>query len=53
MNLPYTMTEAQAASPVREFAPDIDYPYHFRGSYVDEFARLVGDASEVRVRDWY
>ena len=52
-NLPYTMTEEQAASAVREFAPDIVYPYHFRGSDVDEFARLVGDVSEVRVLDWY
>jgi len=52
-NLPYTMTPEQAASAVREFAPDIVYPYHFRGSDVDEFARLVGDVSEVRVRDWY
>jgi L-ascorbate metabolism protein UlaG (beta-lactamase superfamily) len=52
-NLPYTMTEEQAASAVREFAPGIVYPYHFRGSDVDEFTRLVGGASEVRVRDWY
>ena len=52
-NLPYTMTEQQAASAVREFEPDIVYPYHFRGSDVDEFARQVADASEVRVLDWY
>jgi len=52
-NLPYTMTEEQAASAVREFAPDVVYPYHFRGSDVDEFTRLVGDASQVRVLDWY
>ncbi len=54
-NLPYTMTEDQAASAVREFAPDVVYPYHFRGSDVTEFATLVGTGSgiEVRVRDWY
>ena len=52
-NLPYTMTEQQAASAVRAFTPDIVYPYHFRGSDVDEFTRLVGGASEVRVLEWY
>jgi L-ascorbate metabolism protein UlaG (beta-lactamase superfamily) len=55
-NLPYTMTEEQAASAVREFAPTIAYPYHYRGSDVEEFTRLVGTDSgvEVRVLDgWY
>jgi L-ascorbate metabolism protein UlaG (beta-lactamase superfamily) len=55
-NLPYTMTEEQAASAVREFAPTIAYPYHYRGSDVEEFASLVGTDSgvEVRVLDgWY
>jgi L-ascorbate metabolism protein UlaG (beta-lactamase superfamily) len=55
-NLPYTMTEEQAASAVREFAPTIAYPYHYRGSDVEEFASLVGTDGgvEVRVLDgWY
>jgi len=52
-NLPYTMTEEQAASAVRAFRPGIVYPYHYRGSDVDEFASLVGDASEVRIAGWY
>jgi L-ascorbate metabolism protein UlaG (beta-lactamase superfamily) len=54
-NLPYTMTEEQAASAVREFAPDIVYPYHYRGSDVDKFERLVGSDSGIEVRrgDWY
>lgn len=52
-NLPYTMTEAQAASAVRAFRPEVVYPYHFRGSDVEAFAEQVGDASEVRIRDWY
>ena len=52
-NLPYTMTEAQAASAVREFRPRIVYPYHFRESDIKEFTRLVGNASEVRVLQWY
>ncbi|MGD2045683.1 MAG: MBL fold metallo-hydrolase [Gemmatimonadota bacterium] len=52
-NLPYTMTEEQAASAVRAFRPDIVYPYHYRGSDPEKFASLVGDASEVRIGGWY
>ena len=55
MNLPYTMTEDQAASAVREFKPKIAYPYHYRGSDTGKFHKLVGSDSgvEVRLRDWY
>jgi len=53
MNLPYTMTVEQAAEAVRAFRPRIVYPYHFRGSDVQEFSRLVGDSSDVRIRNWY
>jgi L-ascorbate metabolism protein UlaG (beta-lactamase superfamily) len=55
MNLPYTMTEDQAASAVREFKPKIVYPYHYRGSDTGKFEKLVGSDSgvEVRLRDWY
>lgn len=54
-NLPYTMTEEQAASAVREFSPDVVYPYHYRGSDVEKFATLVGEGNgiEVRLREWY
>ena len=54
-NLPYTMTEDQAASAVREFAPDVVYPYHFGESDVAKFSTLVGEGNgiEVRLRDWY
>jgi len=53
MNLPYTMTVEQAASAVKEFKPKIVYPYHYRGSDTEKFKKLVGDDSEVRLRDWY
>jgi L-ascorbate metabolism protein UlaG (beta-lactamase superfamily) len=53
MNLPFTMTVQQAADAARAFKPDIVYPYHHRGSDVQEFARLVGNGSEVRLGDWY
>ena len=54
-NLPYTMTEEQAASAVREFAPKIVYPYHYRGSDLDKFKRLVGNDKNIEVRfgKWY
>jgi L-ascorbate metabolism protein UlaG (beta-lactamase superfamily) len=55
MNLPYTMTVDQAASAVLAFKPKIVYPYHYRGSDVEKFKRLVTAKSdiEVRLRDWY
>jgi L-ascorbate metabolism protein UlaG (beta-lactamase superfamily) len=54
-NLPYTMTEEQAASAVRAFKPKIVYPYHYRGSDVDKFKSLVGQdlGIEVRTGHWY
>jgi L-ascorbate metabolism protein UlaG (beta-lactamase superfamily) len=53
MNLPYTMTEEQAADAVGAFKPRIVYPYHYQGSDPQKFADLVGDAAEVRLIDWY
>ncbi len=55
MNLPYTMDVEQAAKAVRDFRPKIIYPYHYRGSDLEKFNKLVGSDSgvEVRIRDWY
>jgi len=60
MNMPYTMTEEQAASAVLDFKPKIVYPFHYRGqggfSDTEKFKMLVnkGDASiDVRLKDWY
>ncbi len=56
MNLPYTMTVQQAADGVAAFRPVSVFPYHHRGSDVQEFARLVqaSDAgSQVVIADWY
>lgn len=53
MNLPYTMSVEQAADAVKAFRPAIVIPYHFGESDVNQFAMLVGDASEVRILDWY
>lgn len=54
MNLPYTMTETEAADAVKAFSPKIVYPYHYRGSDPAKFAAAVGTGKiEVRIRDWY
>jgi len=56
MNLPFTMTPAQAASAVLEFRPEIVYPYHYSGQRPEDFQTLVEAGSkeiEVRIRDWY
>jgi L-ascorbate metabolism protein UlaG (beta-lactamase superfamily) len=53
MNQPYTMTPEQAAKAVKAFKPKVVYPYHYRGTDPQKFADLVGDAAEVRLRDWY
>ena len=59
MNLPFTMDAKAAASAVAEFKPKFVYPYHYRGRGEGgtqdpaEFARLVGEASQVKMGDWY
>ena len=53
MNLPYTMDVTAAAKVVKKFKPKVVYPYHSRGQDTAIFKKLVGDAAEVRLRDWY
>ncbi|MDF2234499.1 MBL fold metallo-hydrolase [Albimonas sp. CAU 1670] len=56
MNLPYTMTEAQAASAVAEFKPAVVYPYHYRDSDLDKFEAALKEASgasQVVRGPWY
>lgn len=58
MNLPFTMPASAAANAVAEFKPKYVYPYHYRGrdggtQDPQEFAKLVGDAAEVKLGDWY
>lgn len=56
MNLPYTMTEDQAASAVAEFQPGVVYPYHYKGSDLDKFEAALkaagGEAKVIRA-PWY
>ncbi|MDR6263722.1 MBL fold metallo-hydrolase [Roseobacter sp. N2S] len=58
MNLPFTMDIEAAASAVAEFKPKYVYPYHYRGrddgtQDPAEFAKLIGDAVEVKMGNWY
>ncbi|WP_299766214.1 MBL fold metallo-hydrolase [uncultured Dokdonia sp.] len=60
MNLPYTMTEINAADAVIAFAPKTIYPYHYRGteglSDVANFKTIVNKgnpAIHVVQLDWY
>lgn len=56
MNLPYTMTVAQAASAVAQFEPGIVYPYHYGESDAEGFKAAVeesGAGTEVILGDWY
>jgi L-ascorbate metabolism protein UlaG (beta-lactamase superfamily) len=54
MNLPATMSPAEAATCVKAFRPKVVYPYHSFGSDVAAFARaLDGSGVEVRIREWY
>ncbi len=54
MNLPYTMTPAEAAEAVRAFHPKVVYPYHYKGSDPKVFQTVLeGSGIDVRLRDWY
>jgi L-ascorbate metabolism protein UlaG (beta-lactamase superfamily) len=54
MNLPYTMSPAEAAECVRAFKPKVVYPYHSFESDLAVFeTALKGSGIEVRLRDWY
>ena len=54
MNLPYTMSPAEAAECVKEFRPKVAIPYHFMGQKPEEFAEaLKGEPIEVRILNWY
>ena len=60
MNIPFTMTPAEATNAVRAFRPNVVYPYHYRdqnGALTNAgyFKQLLGTdpAIEVRLRKWY
>jgi L-ascorbate metabolism protein UlaG (beta-lactamase superfamily) len=50
MNPPRTMSTTQAAECVNAFRPKIVYPYHYRGSKVEEFVDGVKGTPGIEVR---
>jgi L-ascorbate metabolism protein UlaG (beta-lactamase superfamily) len=58
MNQPFTMTVAEAVGAVREFRPNVVYPYHYQGNPstdLNGFKQKVGTdlGIEIRLRKWY
>ena len=53
MNLPYTMSAEQLAEAIKTFRPAIAYPCHYQGGDPSGLQAAVGDAPEIRLRDWY
>ncbi|HMH64855.1 MAG TPA: MBL fold metallo-hydrolase [Rhizomicrobium sp.] len=54
MNLPYTMTPAEAADAVKAFHPKVAIPYHYKGQDIAIFQKgLEGTGIEVRLLNWY
>ena len=58
MNMPYTMTSADAIQCLQAFKPKIVYPYHYIGPEMSTGPQavekaLAGSGTEVRRRDWY
>ena len=54
MNLPYTMTPAEAADAVKAFHPKVAIPYHYKGQDITQFQKaLEGSGIQVRLLDWY
>lgn len=55
MNLPYTMPPSEAATCINAFKPKVVFPFHYRGSNLDELTSAIkpGAGIEVRKREWY
>lgn len=54
MNLPYTMTPAEAADAVKAFKPKLVIPYHYKGQDVEAFKKaLDGSGVQVLLLNWY
>ncbi len=52
MNLPYTMPPSEAATCIDAFKPKVVFPFHYKGSNLDELSAVHG-SSEIRKRAWY
>jgi len=50
MNPPRTETPLEAAECAKAFKPKVVYPYHYRGSKVEDFAGALKDSPGIEVR---
>jgi len=50
MNPPRTQSTLEAAACVKQFKPKIVYPYHYRGSKLEEFADALKSTPGIEVR---
>jgi L-ascorbate metabolism protein UlaG (beta-lactamase superfamily) len=55
MNLPYTMTPAEAVSCIKSFRPKIVFPYHYGETDLKPLVEGLKNEKgiEVRLREWY
>lgn len=53
MNLPFTMTPAQALEAANTFKPAILYPYHYGDSDLSPLQTGLAEAIELRLAKWY
>jgi L-ascorbate metabolism protein UlaG (beta-lactamase superfamily)/pimeloyl-ACP methyl ester carboxylesterase len=54
MNLPFTMSPADAAECAKAFKPKIVFPYHYMGQKPQEFVEAMkGSRIETRLLEWY
>jgi L-ascorbate metabolism protein UlaG (beta-lactamase superfamily) len=55
MNVPYTMPPSEAATCVSAFKPKVLFPFHYKGSNLDELTAAIkpGSGVDVRKREWY
>jgi L-ascorbate metabolism protein UlaG (beta-lactamase superfamily) len=50
MNPPRTESTTEAAECAKAFKPKIVYPYHYRGSKIEEFADALKNTHGIEVR---
>ena len=53
MNLPYTMTQQQAAEAIAAFRPAIVYPYNYGGDDLAPLEAAMPQGVQLRLRNWY
>ena len=50
MNLPYTMTAEEMSDAVKEFKPDLLYPYHYSNDALSKLKEIMKDDKNIELR---